>query len=123
MEGPIVGFIQPAQSRDPGLGLSFEQTKARACRLNPGHGIFGQLLGADQSNVVQRGALVIISVGHQQRWPIALRIANMGCALVRQDMLGKVEMRNERSEEHTSELQSLMRISYAVFCLKKITKQ
>src|SRR3546814_6562240 len=27
--------------------------------------------------------------------------------------------RDERSEEHTSELQSLMRISYAVFCLKK----
>src|SRR3546814_3294251 len=26
---------------------------------------------------------------------------------------------SERSEEHTSELQSLMRISYAVFCLKK----
>src|SRR3546814_10786883 len=26
---------------------------------------------------------------------------------------------NARSEEHTSELQSLMRISYAVFCLKK----
>src|SRR3546814_1131166 len=30
--------------------------------------------------------------------------------------LGLVE---DRSEEHTSELQSLMRISYAVFCLKK----
>src|SRR3546814_6974343 len=28
----------------------------------------------------------------------------------------------ERSEEHTSELQSLMRISYAVFCLTKTTK-
>src|SRR3546814_2036037 len=28
-----------------------------------------------------------------------------------------------RSEEHTSELQSLMRISYAVFCLKKKTQQ
>src|SRR3546814_3198233 len=28
-------------------------------------------------------------------------------------------MMKERSEEHTSELQSLMRISYAVFCLKK----
>src|SRR3546814_7647169 len=27
--------------------------------------------------------------------------------------------RQQRSEEHTSELQSLMRISYAVFCLKK----
>src|SRR3546814_6079540 len=31
--------------------------------------------------------------------------------------------RNIRSEEHTSELQSLMRISYAVFCLKKKKKK
>src|SRR3546814_4133788 len=31
-------------------------------------------------------------------------------------------VRVERSEEHTSELQSLMRISYAVFCLKKTTE-
>src|SRR3546814_4957284 len=30
---------------------------------------------------------------------------------------------SERSEEHTSELQSLMRISYAVFCLKKKNKK
>src|SRR3546814_5155302 len=30
-------------------------------------------------------------------------------------------VRDDRSEEHTSELQSLMRISYAVFCLKKNT--
>src|SRR3546814_6805559 len=32
-------------------------------------------------------------------------------------------VRRFRSEEHTSELQSLMRISYAVFCLKKKKKQ
>src|SRR3546814_5424427 len=32
---------------------------------------------------------------------------------------GLVRGQVERSEEHTSELQSLMRISYAVFCLKK----
>src|SRR3546814_1520082 len=32
------------------------------------------------------------------------------------------EMIGQRSEEHTSELQSLMRISYAVFCLKKKKK-
>src|SRR3546814_9479556 len=31
----------------------------------------------------------------------------------------KVNAERKRSEEHTSELQSLMRISYAVFCLKK----
>src|SRR3546814_1817813 len=35
----------------------------------------------------------------------------------RPPLFGKVF--NTRSEEHTSELQSLMRISYAVFCLKK----
>src|SRR3546814_9253705 len=38
------------------------------------------------------------------------------------DMLAKLDLDQEkikRSEEHTSELQSLMRISYAVFCLKK----
>src|SRR3546814_1583995 len=34
---------------------------------------------------------------------------------------GRISIGN-RSEEHTSELQSLMRISYAVFCLKKKTK-
>src|SRR3546814_3625601 len=31
--------------------------------------------------------------------------------------------KGDRSEEHTSELQSLMRISYAVFCLKKKTQK
>src|SRR3546814_3165350 len=34
----------------------------------------------------------------------------------------KLAERARRSEEHTSELQSLMRISYAVFCLKKKTQ-
>src|SRR3546814_2558702 len=37
----------------------------------------------------------------------------------RTGFLGKVSPVHLRSEEHTSELQSLMRISYAVFCLKK----
>src|SRR3546814_8597180 len=35
------------------------------------------------------------------------------------DDIGALGPVSERSEEHTSELQSLMRISYAVFCLKK----
>src|SRR3546814_1244074 len=36
-----------------------------------------------------------------------------------QALLGDLQDIEQRSEEHTSELQSLMRISYAVFCLKK----
>src|SRR3546814_976929 len=35
------------------------------------------------------------------------------------DLYANVRPAKSRSEEHTSELQSLMRISYAVFCLKK----
>src|SRR3546814_7624252 len=35
--------------------------------------------------------------------------------------LSRVGLKYSRSEEHTSDLQSLMRISYAVFCLKKKT--
>src|SRR3546814_1090356 len=35
------------------------------------------------------------------------------------EMAACYEAMNRRSEEHTSELQSLMRIAYAVFCLKK----
>src|SRR3546814_2219581 len=40
--------------------------------------------------------------------------------------LGRLSLRRTgvpRSEEHTSELQSLMRISYGVFCLKKTTEE
>src|SRR3546814_10631817 len=59
------------------------------------------------------------------------RVAEGGCRYgggERQEHDGagwrRVEVvRTERSEEHTSELQSLMRISYAVFCLKKKNTQ
>src|SRR3546814_8623548 len=53
--------------------------------------------------------------------------ANVGAPQVAyREYLGKpVELTytHKRSEEHTSELQSLMRISYAVFCLKKKNKR
>src|SRR3546814_3003551 len=38
------------------------------------------------------------------------------------DLAQRLAFLQNRSEEHTSELQSLMRISYAVFCLKKKNK-
>src|SRR3546814_10243325 len=44
-----------------------------------------------------------------------------GTTQIQQLIIGKELVR--RSEEHTSELQSLMRISYAVFCLKKKIKK
>src|SRR3546814_7046108 len=43
-------------------------------------------------------------------------------ALQQRHYLTQIGAADHRSEEHTSELQSLMRISYAVFCLKKKKK-
>src|SRR3546814_1382959 len=48
-----------------------------------------------------------------------LKILENGAARAKNDPMATYS----RSEEHTSELQSLMRISYAVFCLKKKNKQ
>src|SRR3546814_8797805 len=53
--------------------------------------------------------------------------AGMAAAVSTADMVSSMTVTvinvTIRSEEHTSELQSLMRISYAVFCLKKKNKQ
>src|SRR3546814_2584682 len=46
---------------------------------------------------------------------VAMVVTSTGGSLVSLGIMKK----DNRSEEHTSELQSLMRISYAVFCLKK----
>src|SRR3546814_10431907 len=46
-------------------------------------------------------------------------IASSSVSVAGSAVLGSVAFVVPRSEEHTSELQSLMRISYAVFCLKK----
>src|SRR3546814_6332604 len=56
-------------------------------------------------------------------WKIAPALAYGNCVVFRPADLvpGCAWAIADRSEEHTSELQSLMRISYAVFCLKKKT--
>src|SRR3546814_6172632 len=81
-------------------------------------------------DVVFKVAVALDEVGHRHVAVTALALgpgdddvaANLRVALapaheVQQRLAGVVV----RSEEHTSELQSLMRISYAVFCLKKKT--
>src|SRR3546814_3866490 len=50
------------------------------------------------------------------------QLAAEAVALMEQYKITALLIEDDRSEEHTSELQSLMRISYAVFCLKKKKK-
>src|SRR3546814_4502416 len=69
-------------------------------------------------------------VGWSDRFTVAVWVGNLegdsmravsgtsGAAPVWRDVMLALHARS-RSEEHTSELQSLMRISYAVFCLQK----
>src|SRR3546814_7798944 len=69
-----------------------------------------------------------IAIDDRDRFAVAPDIADLQDAAVVDevdDVRGEIgaEDAGPRSEEHTSELQSLMRISYAVFCLKKKTQQ
>src|SRR3546814_8697736 len=66
------------------------------------------------------GKAVLCCLGE---WPSGVdgRNQNRGCG--RSAIRGHCQGSEARSEEHTSELQSLMRISYAVFCLKQKNKR
>src|SRR3546814_6047330 len=64
------------------------------------------------AGAVERGDVVVSVGGDGMLSSIAGEVARLGGILA-------IVPAGRRSEEHTSELQSLMRISYAVFCLKK----
>src|SRR3546814_16343794 len=57
--------------------------------------------------------------GHTRNGMDTIRAMQVFVRAVELGSLSAVARELQRSEEHTSELQSLMRISYAVFCLKK----
>src|SRR3546814_10888747 len=99
-----LGMARAGEGRPIGVLLAIKERWQRserdARRLGQLAGDPGQLLRAKALDLARREGGVLDDVRHQ------------------------VERGGEiRSEEHTSELQSLMRISYAVFCLKKKKNQ
>src|SRR3546814_8750917 len=66
-------------------------------------------------------ALLAPEVLDKDREPCLQAFAEEPSILPQKGVFGCL-LADRRSEEHTSELQSLMRISYAVFCLKKKTQ-
>src|SRR3546814_3911838 len=75
---------------------------------------------AGRTRLPVRGVSMRLTVDHTTRYtydgPVGYALQQL--RLTPKDRPGQQQVR-DRSEEHTSELQSLMRISYAVFCLKK----
>src|SRR3546814_1606787 len=89
----------------PPLPVDQQQGRRALHRISAHRG--GQAVGADMRVDRDRETDPIFVEERRQRLGRALRCVMLEHAV--------------RSEEHTSELQSLMRISYAVFCLKKKT--
>src|SRR3546814_1401361 len=73
--------------------------------------ICGVVYQPSQFSFIRDGRMPSIKTG-SRAWHRAIAIAQIA-------LNDSWDSSAERSEEHTSELQSLMRISYAVFCLKK----
>src|SRR3546814_1395907 len=98
--------------RHPGQRrLSSDQTRTRSLLIGD---IDGERLGLVGQQRINGRETVDILLAEQDRRTLTFDIAEIG------PMLGITDQLSEfRSEEHTSELPSLMRISYAVFCLKK----
>src|SRR3546814_3530339 len=96
--------IAAAKGKSEGLGRTFDDTSGKAGSLGKAMDLAG---GSATRLAMQQGQLTTVAkvqgAGLQQ---LSGRIGEVGAAYA-------------RSEEHTSELQSLMRTSYAVFCLKK----
>src|SRR3546814_10860195 len=67
-------------------------------------------------------AFVQVNAATPQTSQSVVSVAYASAQLVGDTNILAIGWNNARSEEHTSELQSLMRISYAVFCLNKTQK-
>src|SRR3546814_7330418 len=73
--------------------------------------------------LVASGANVAVADINDEAGEAVVAASGGKAAYFRCDIAQEEDVKALRSEEHTSELQSLMRISYAVFCLKKKKKQ
>src|SRR3546814_5961746 len=101
-------------ARDPGIAV--RRAKQAVAMTAPRHAIVDQQLVNDAF-----GRVMAIGDDFADIGAAAARLHPFAGPAAPRIMTDRARARLDRSEEHTSELQSLMRISYAVFCLKKKT--
>src|SRR3546814_5745978 len=78
-----------------------------------------EAFAAVENREISEGSVIVIRYEGPKGGPGMREMLSTTAALYGQGLGEKVALVTDGSEEHTSELQSLMRISYAVFCLKK----
>src|SRR3546814_6280682 len=104
---------RPEQGPDLGERFLRRDARAQVCSLRPGS--YQDYPRAEYFGIGQPQTRSSPSAASLADWLVRERLVfcpiSMKCRYRRREA--------SRSEEHTSELQSLMRISYAVFCLKK----
>src|SRR3546814_5730144 len=110
------GLVEMVGGNDPGtVRLALDAAYDSPHRFQPADMGFGECLAGTRIMLQMRIDIVAPLVRHSDLRDRPVDLSHPPCA--RHYAHDRVAL--QRSEEHTSELQSLMRISYAVFCLKK----
>src|SRR3546814_7584616 len=103
----------------PGSQVAADRTLALAALIDGDRCVVGDLHERHDAVALAVGALDVAAHAAHRRPVVAEAAGKLGQHRVVVDRAEDAVQIVRRSEEHTSELQSLMRISYAVFCLKK----
>src|SRR3546814_10255765 len=108
---------------EPGA-VGQEHVAAAPPRHDPPEQVPGDLVGAEAALTPQRAGGPVLVLQPEDPavhglQPTVTPLQPVGRASTTRSVGAQARHSCSRSEEHTSELQSLMRISYAVFCLKK----
>src|SRR3546814_492691 len=106
-----------------GNGLGSQETRCREYAKHRGHQVVGVFTDDVSGKLAQRPGFddMLASIRKSRKAGMVVIIDDISRMArdVRNHFDLKKSIFRARSEEHTSELQSLMRISYAVFCLKQ----
>src|SRR3546814_8930931 len=112
--------LQTGIGRVTAFGIAADQFTQRTQRLFSDLLVAGNvsnlLVIAKRDQIISVGRILVARMDRQETLRRLDRLRVVAAHIIAERAH---QLRPARSEEHTSELQSLMRISYAVFCLKK----
>src|SRR3546814_1795899 len=104
----------------PGAGLNIVEHRQLPCRTRDRHRQLAARIDVPEQHIRHGMAALLAQIpAFQNGVGLFRNLDGGGRTTVDEHHGDRLAQRLERSEEHTSELQSLMRISYAVFCLNK----